>query len=105
MNETTLPHSAPTPVRKPPRAFDWSPMAVAARSMAADARVIGVDAVYGLGYVLAGFYVYSFKSNDPSHLTKAPFVMLCFVMSYLTFRVCGPASDPKTASQVVWLAR
>jgi hypothetical protein len=46
---------------------------------------------------LAGFYVYSFKSNDPSHLTKAPFVMLCFVMSYLTFRVCGPASDPKTA--------
>ncbi len=74
----------------------WTMAAQARRVLAADLRVIGVDAAYGLSYVLAGFFL-SPKARSGEAIIGAPVYALSFVIFYLAIRICNSERDDKTA--------
>lgn len=79
------------------RTFDWSPGAQVRRVARMDARIMGIDALYAAGYVLAGFYLSAPPSVLNVHVVAAPFVVLAAVLFYLANRLCAPEVDGKTA--------
>ncbi|HNY27425.1 MAG TPA: hypothetical protein PKH31_08600 [Candidatus Sumerlaeota bacterium] len=75
----------------------WTPAAQVRRIVTTHARLTGIDLLYSLFYVLAGFFILSPNAKHPIHIVAAPFVILAVVLSYLTGRICGPEGQGQTA--------
>lgn len=77
--------------------FDWTMAAQARRVAAVDTRSIGIDALYGLVYVLGGFYASPQIPNASVWVVLGPFLALSVVLIYMTFRLCQMEREEKTA--------
>jgi hypothetical protein len=75
----------------------WTPAAQVRRIVTTNARLTGIDLLYSLFYVLAGFFILSPRAQYSSHIVAVPFVVLAVVLSYLTGRICGPEGQGQTA--------
>lgn len=78
--------------------MQWNMFAQMRRVAKADARITGIDAVFGLLYVLAGFLVPMPDAARPVHVAAAPFVALSGVLIYLAARICGAEREGTTAA-------
>ncbi len=75
----------------------WTPSAQVRRIVTTNARLTGIDLLYGLFYVLAGFFIFPIIARYSIHIVASPFVVLAVVLSYLTGRICGPEGQGQTA--------
>jgi hypothetical protein len=80
-----------------PNVAFWTPAAQVRRIVTTNARLTGIDLLYCVFYVLAGFFIFSPKAHSSIHIVAAPFVILAAVLSYLTGRICGPEGQGQTA--------
>lgn len=76
------------------REWDWTTRAQVRRMLAVDARLAGIDLVFGLAYVLAGCFQVgpAWGAFD----VVLPFGALFFVLLYLAMRLCLPDREDKT---------
>jgi hypothetical protein len=77
------------------REWSWEIGEEARRIVRADTRTIGIDVVYGVFYVLAGF-LFVHKPDYSGYLIM-PFFMLSVVLIYLSMRLCSPEYTGGTA--------
>jgi hypothetical protein len=78
--------------------FEWNLGAQARRIIAMDARIIGVDAVYGLLYLVISFFVILHPAQSKmAFATFIPFAALSLILIYYAIRVCNAEGDKKTA--------